>query len=527
MNRSSYSFSDRRLHFAAVLAILFVAAALRLRLFAGYAGFDDAEYARIAYRIAVGTFVAGDYGGPVVFPLRVGLTVPTALGFGVFGFGEWSMVLYPFILSLLSLGLAYVCAGHFFGQRAGLIAAALMSVIPLEVGSATKLLPDMPAAFYAAMGVTIVAVGSRAGAEKGAQRIFWYGVLAGAAFGLSWLCKESVTFLAPFCLTYFAICFRQDRRMALLLWAGVAAGSLGILFGEMIAYYQATGNFLYRFHAIERNYRLIENGFFTQGSDFGWREGESYARALAKRLLIEGPALLLLQYEFLFVPLVGLIAAFHGWYSKDRAFLVPSLWLVTLLLMFNFSSTSLTSYMPLPLFHRYFYMIIFPAVVLTAGLVAKLAFQGADSIPEEARRERLFWGLLVGIALLLSGGYYVQGALRYPASAWTAEVRTLSAKIAPSSPLYADTLSLRGLEFYLGYPGATAWKDLSSVGSTGEMRPGSLVLVNAAYVEWLNRNAGMWLSPRSGYRDHGLYDSAPPSWTRLWQGGNARLYRVE
>jgi hypothetical protein len=295
----------------------------------------------------------------------------------------------------------------------------------------------------------------------------------------------------------------------------------------MIAYYHVTGDFLFRFHEIERNYRLIENGFFTRGSDFGWRESESYARAVAKRLLIDGPALLLLQYDFLFVPLIGLIAVFHGWYSKDRRFLVPSLWLVTLLFMFNFSSTSLSSYMPLPLFHRYFYLAIFPAVLLAAGLLGRLVFERGEELQDDARRERRFWGLLVGIALLLSGGYYVQGALRSSPSAWAEEVRTLSSKIVPSSPLYADTLSLRGLEFFHGYPGRTEWKDLSSVGSADQIRPGSLVLVNRAYVEWLNRNAGMWLSPKTGYAHHALYENPPPLWKRIWQSENARLYLVD
>jgi 4-amino-4-deoxy-L-arabinose transferase-like glycosyltransferase len=526
MARSPFLFSDHRAHLACVLAIIGASVALRLWLFAGYGGFDDAEYARIGYQIANGTFTSAEYRGPVVFPLRVGQTFPTALAFSAFGLSEWSMVLYPFTLSVLALVVAYFCATHFFGHRAGLIAVALVGVLPMEVSNATKLLPDMPAAFYAALGVTVIAVVGRAGANRKMRFVFLGGALAGIAFGVSWLCKESISFLAPFCLAYLLVCLGRDGRASWVLWSGVAAGSLGVLLGEMVVYWSLTGDPLFRFHEIERNYRLIENGFFTQGSAFGWQEGESYARAVAKRLIVDGPAMLLFQYEFLFIPLIGLVAACHAWYSKDRAFLVPSLWLVGLLLMFNFSSTSVSSYMPAPLFHRYFYMIIFPSVVLAAGFVAKLV-ERAEGDPHEAWRERRFWGLLMAFVLLMLSAYYVQGALRSSPSSWSAEVRVLSAKIGPSSRLYTDTLSIRGMEFFLKYPSKTQWTDFSEVKSLDEVGAGSIVLVNKAYIEWLNRNAGMWLSPKTGYARHGFYEEPPSSWHQVWLSGNARLYRVE
>lgn len=526
MSQSEFLFASRRVHLAALAAIFGLAAALRLHLFSGYGGFDDAEYAKIAYEIANGTFSPRDYGGPPVFPLRVGLVLPAALVIRVLGLSEWSMVLYPLVLSLLTLPLVYVCASTLFSRRAGLIAAALAAIVPMELGSATKLLPDMPAAFYAALGVTIICLISRASGARGSV-LFWGGVLAGMSFGVSWLCKESIAFLAPFCLAFMVIGLRRDFTAGLRLWLGVAAGSFGILAGEMIVYHAMTGDFLHRFHEIERNYRQLENGFFTEGSDFGWQKGESYARALIKRLFVSGPALLLLQYEFLLLPLVGLLAAFYAWYWKDRSFLIPSLWLVTLLLMFNFASSSSTSYMPLALFHRYFYLIVFPSVVLAAGLMSKLLYDGVAGSSAELRGERKFWGYALGCAILLMGAYLSQGILRSSPSAWAMEVRSLRSTIKPSTSLYTDTLSIRGFAFFAGYPEKTAWTDLAHVAATEEIRPGSLVLVNKAYIEWLNKNGGMWLSPRSGYRKHDFYEAPPPSWKKIWQSDNARLYRVD
>jgi len=524
MSQSPFFFSDRRAHFAALVTVIVTSVALRLCLFGGYAGLDDAEYARIAYQIANGTFSLKEYGGPPVFPLRVGLILPTSLVFRMFGLSEWNMILYPLILSVLALPLIYICAANAFSHRAGLIAVALLGIVPIELGSATKLLPDMPAAFYAALGVTAISLASRASNGRGSA-LFWGGFLAGVSFGLSWLCKEAISFLAPFCLAYMAISFKRIGRTAFLLWAGVAAGSLAILFGEMIAYQSVAGDPLFRFHEIERNYRQLENWFFAEGSKFGWQEGESYALAIVKRLFISGPATLLLDYDwFLFLPLIGLIAAFHGWYSRDKSFLIPSLWLVTLLLMFNFASSSLSSYMPLALFHRYFYLIIFPSIVLASGLIAKLVFEGVGTSQDEVQKERRFWGVLVAIALLLMGGYFIQGSLRSFPSTWVSEVRSLSSTIDTSSPLFADTLSIRGLEFFGGYPNKTERTDFANVMSPDEIRSGSLVLVNKAYIDWLNRHGGLWLT---AFRKHEFYENPPPSWKKVWQNGNAQLYRVE
>jgi 4-amino-4-deoxy-L-arabinose transferase-like glycosyltransferase len=525
MSPSPFFFSDYRAHFAALAAVVAAAIALRLSLFGGYDGLDDAEYARIAYQIANGTFSLDDYAGPPVFPLRMGLILPTSLFFRVLGQSEWTMVLFPLILSIAALPLIYVCTTCFFSHRAGLVATALLAITPIELVNATKLVPDLPAAFFAALGVTLIALFGRASAGRGSA-LFWGGCLAGISFGLSWLCKEAIAYLVPFCIAYIAISFRKDRRATFLLWAGVATGSIGTLFGEVIIYLYLTGDPVFRFHEIERNYRELENGFFTKGSSFGWREGESYARAVVKRLLIGGPNLVLLNSYFLFLPLIGLIAAFHGWYSKDKAFLIPSLWLVTLVLMFNFASSSLSSYMPVALFDRYFYPIIFPSIVLASGLIGKLIFGGGQAPVDDVQRERRFWGALVAGALLLTGGYHAQSAVRSPASTWASEFRDLRSFVQPASLLYTDTLSRRGLGFYWGYPAETKWIDFADVDSADQIRPGSLVLINTAYVDWLNRNAGMWLSPSTGYRNHDFYQNPPDSWNRIWQKGTARLYLV-
>ena len=291
----------------------------------------------------------------------------------------------------------------------------------------------------------------------------------------------------------------------------------------MVAYHHLTGDLFYRFHEIERNYSQWQNGFFTEGSNWGWPKGGSRTVALMKRLFLKGPEFLLVNSAFLFLPLLGIIACVHAFSWKDRTFLIPSIWLITLLLMFNFASSSRASYSPLPLFERYFYPVIFPSVLLVSGLLGRLICP--DESGEEVRRERMFWGAVLISCVLVVGGASLYWQERLPLK-WTSEIRAISSIIKPSSRLYADSLTLRGLEFFGGYPPHTTWLDFEAVDSTDDIQAGSLVMVNSRYLQWLNINKGMWLSKSSGYKSHGFYEHPPLSWKKMFENGNAVLYEV-
>jgi 4-amino-4-deoxy-L-arabinose transferase-like glycosyltransferase len=513
---------DLRKYGAVFLTIVVIAIALRVYFFGGYVGLDDAEYTRLAYQMAKDQSI-NSYNGPAVFPLRVGVIFPTSLAFRFFGFGELSAVVYPFVLSIIGLLFSYICASGLFNHRIGLIAAALYAIIPLDVISATQLLPDLPAALYASLGITTILLFMRFPIED-KSILFFGGLFAGLAFGLSWLCKETVSYFVLTCAVFMIMSLKRSFKSGAALWTGVIIGSLLILLGEMIVYQNVMGDWLFRFHEIERNYHQWENGFFSEGSDFGWPKGGSHTIALIKRIVITGPAFILLNSQFIFLPLLGIIASIHALYWKDRAFVLPSVWLITLLLMFNCSSSSVTSYSPLPLFNRYFYPILFPAIVLTSGLLGNLICHDHETAGS-IHRERRFWGVMLISFLVLIGGGQLYWQERTPLT-WTSEVRAIGSIVKPSSYFYSDILTIRGLEFFSGYPAYTAWIDFEELKSMEEMQPGSLVLVNRRYIAWLNKNGGMWLSKRSGYKKHEFYDHPPQSWKRIFENENAVLYEV-
>lgn len=513
---------------AILLLIILVAISLRLYCFRGYVGLDDAEYARFAHQMAQGSFTIGAYDGPAVFPLRVGNIFPTSLLFHFFGTNEWTMVLYPFTLSIMCILIAYICSARLFNHRAGLIAASLWAILPIEMSNATQLLPDLPAAFYASVGVVCILflIDSR---TKHKSLILCGGILAGLLFGLSWLCKETVVYLVPFCLILLIITIKHNWKRNALLWVGVAAGSLGVLLIEMIVYYNLTGDWLFRFHEMERNYLQWADGFFTEGSRWGWPVGGSYAFALFKRLFIIGPEFIFFNLKFLFLPLLGIVACFHAFYWKEKNQLFVSLWLITLLFMFNFSSSSLSSYMPIALFDRYLYPICFPAILLSSVLIDKLCSSYVKiERSEPLIRERFFWAIVIAVFTVVIGGYQTFRNIRDVGGnkLWASEVEIVSSYVKPEEQIYTDFISKRGLEFFWRYPDKMKIINFEGIKSSDDINAGSFVLINRRYADWLDTNSGMWLSDSSGYKKPEFFDHPPPSWKRVWGNANAALYHV-
>ena len=83
---------------------------------------------------------------------------------------------------------------------------------------------------------------------------------------------------------------------------------------------------------------------------------------------------------------------------RDRRFLAAGVWFLVLMIMFNFGSSSVISYRPLPLFERYVYPILLPAVVLVSGTLAALLESRAEW---GLMKERRFWAVTFGVAYFL------------------------------------------------------------------------------------------------------------------------------
>ena len=514
-----------------LLAILVVAAGLRVVVFHGLWGADDAEYARLANAMAHGNYWAfvdenyvRQFTGPAHLPYRVGLIAPLAALFRVFGVSEMTLVAYPLLISILGVVVAFVAGRMFFGTRAGLIAAGLWAVVPVDVKYATSFLPDGVASFYASLAVlTLVAFSRRE--EASPKTLFAAGAGAGLLFGISWLSKESITYLVPFCGVLIVLGLWSNPRRTIPLWMGVAVAAGGVLVAEMGYYAVARGDFMLRMHENERSFQQTRSYLFYEGSRFGWPVGGSRATALVKRLFLTGPSILFADSRFLFLPLFGLLAAARAFVWKDKAFTIPAIWMLSLIAMFNFASPSFASYTPLVLLHRYLLPMVLPAVLLTAGLVDRLLARDPAAAPA-VRRERLFWGSAVAASLVVICGYYTFREVRGHAGIRPMyETRDVSAFVRPSDRVYTDPMTHKVLEFYWAYPAATRLVDFEGM-QADAITPGSFVLVDTNRLKWLDVNVSMWLTEDYGYHAPAFAGRPPESWQPIWRNQYTTLYRV-
>lgn len=509
----------------ALAAILMLGLALRLQMFNGYVGLDDHAYAEVAAEIVKGDFDFTAYTDAPVFPQRLGIILPCALLIAILGPTEWAVVLSPLVVSMLGVLLAYVAGSHFFGARAGLFAALFCTAAPVELMNATVLMPDLPGAVYAGTGLVTVLLAWDS-AEDRAGRLLALGLVAGVFIGYSWLCKESLAYFAPLCGVLLLIMAINNPWRAIALWGGVAAGSVGILVAEMAFYEWATGDHLFRFHQIEKNYALFKRGFFTEGSKFGWKPGEDYLSSLIHRLFVSGPKALFLNKQYLYTGLAGLAAGVYGLMTRDRRFLIPSVWLIVIALTFNFASSSTEAYLPLAIDrqNRYLYPILLPAVVLTAGLIDRLLFSTdlGSLVSLLCKGVAAVFILISAHKTFLAVKYHYQ----YFQYMWTPYAMEAAKIVKPTDRVYTDVLSIRALKFYWGFPSAVGAVNFEGH-SSGEVQPGSFVFLNKKAIQWLDANVGMIAGMGIPYVKPPYLTETPAAWTTVWEKDAAALLRVE
>lgn len=509
----------------ALAAIVLIGMAIRIVFAAGFIPVDDAEFARIAARILDGSFSWETHAGPPVNPGRLGIVVPLVFLFAVFGASESVMAIYPLALSLMTMLLVWAFASKAFGNRAGLIATAIWIFVPLDITFSSRVIPDPAVTAYALLGIFIV-YSARMRCDIQTKELFLRGAFAGLAFGAAWLCKASTVYLAPFCLIVLAFDLNRDFRRYIFLWGGVSVGACFVFGSEMIYYAVTTGDWLYRFFIIEKNYQLYPEFFFNEGATWGYEVGTPYWKAIVKRLFLEGPQAFFLTRDVLYLPLFGLIATAYALYVRDSRFYFLALLFASLLFMFNFFSASMSSYQPLPLFYRYFHSLCFVSVVLVGGLLDRLTLPVWSRASRQSRPEALFWGLVLSFGIAVVAGWSTFRTARDRTTTWASAERDLVEIIQPTDRIYTDALSRAGLEFFWRYPATVNIVDISEMQPDEQVQCGGYVLINRSYINWLENNFGMWytLAPFSLPAE---LQELPAQWDVSWTNGNATLYRAE
>lgn len=174
---------------------------------------------------------------------RLGLVLPVAVLYRIFGSAEITYYSFQVIsLSLLAASI-YLIAQRFFSFRTGIISACWFLLIPNLLLESGHLLPDIPAAALFTAGCALIVITNH---SKGIhpKPVLWHLFLAGMLFGWSYLVKETTAILFPLIPLLIWSIGNPIRRMA-----PIAAGMLFMLILELVIGFVFFNNPLFHFMA--------------------------------------------------------------------------------------------------------------------------------------------------------------------------------------------------------------------------------------------------------------------------------------
>lgn len=214
--------------------LLGIAAMLRAVFFTGFFGSDEATYASVASEIARGEWRTHYYVGSN----RYGVNLPVATFLVIFGMHEWSASLWAFLTSVGEVGLVFWVAHRLAGRNAAIAAALLLSITPLHIHLAGRLMADPPLAFFITLSFALLLMAELR------QKTFLYfaaGISAGFVF---WL--KEVVLIYIVILGLAAFLWRPWKNERLMIIAGLAAAGIA----NLILMYLISGDPLHSLHVV-------------------------------------------------------------------------------------------------------------------------------------------------------------------------------------------------------------------------------------------------------------------------------------
>jgi len=314
---------------------------LRLIFFSGVDFSDSLAYAKTANDLDKGI----DLDLLPTASTRLGVIYSTAFSYSLFGINDFSSVLFVLLSSLGSIILIFYFGKLLFNEKVGLMAALLLSFFPLDVVYSTKLLSDIPSAFFMALGVYIFLYFER---KKKLNRLGYF--FSGIFIGIGYLIRESALLIALFFIIYILYKKRIKKRYFL-----VPLGVLIVFLVETLLFMSLTGDPFSRLHASQGyNAEAVSNiynyfgrlDFPTGLFHYPW--------------LIFTNGLLLYFYIFIF------IAVGYSLIYKKKETYYMLFWFIALLAYLSYGSSSFSQYIPFKAADRYLAIVSIPGILLFA-----------------------------------------------------------------------------------------------------------------------------------------------------------------
>jgi 4-amino-4-deoxy-L-arabinose transferase-like glycosyltransferase len=434
---------------------------------------------------------------------RLGMTVPLAMVYSVFGVSSWSLALPPLLFTALSAVLVTILARRLVGADAALLAGCLYALFPLTVDLATFYVPEP----FVVCEVTLATIFLLSAIEKEGRGAHCLAIASGMLVGIAYLTTEAGSLM----IVVFGICLgvkRHVRRHYLWLVAGFTA-----VLGAELAYHAAMhGNPLYRFTLTEE-YMIRDAMVRSANVD------------LVDRLLKAYPRMFLYpNIDFgAFGPLLLLGGAYGLLRFRSCSFLV--IWAAVMFCFYNFMSASFTHYVALPVAPRLMALGCIPLLILAGKIGADLwrGVRGSDSpmvrtVGHAALAVAL--GGLVGVSVLCS--YLGANTGLRAVLARNAEAAAEYLRDVPSVLLVSDSRSAKAVQFLRAFNPTDAF--VSFEGATHAVRRRPVSIPEAETFVLLNGPV-LYEKEIAGFQyDRKSHLISDPSLSRFQPGPNTRVF---
>lgn len=216
---------------------------------------DDPTYLSLAYGAATGNFVQSSY----IFSVRLMMIFPIALFYKLFGVSLYTDSMWDILCFVGSVIAAFSIGKELYNEKAGILAAFLLSIFPLTAILAPTVSDNIPMMFMTAMAMLSILYAQRRSSK------FWY-FAAGFFLIASPLVTPEGFIIIPIAVLYLVIeLFRRkitvNRKSLHLAYGVLMAGLLLMAFnylnsGHPLITYTTNSNY---FSAIG----VMQNGAYT------------------------------------------------------------------------------------------------------------------------------------------------------------------------------------------------------------------------------------------------------------------------
>lgn len=302
---------------------------------------DDLAYSKFAGNIDKGI----DPNTSRTLSTRLGIIYTTALSYELFGINDFSSVLFVLLTSIGSIILIFYFGKLLFNEKIGLMAAFLLSFFPLDIVYSTKLLSDIPSAFFMALGIYLFLY-----SEIKSKLKYNLGYLfSGIFIGIGYFIRESAILIALFFIIYIAYKRRIKKEYFL-----VPLGVLIIFAIELQLFFTFTGNPLFKIQGAQEHLAkvMVAHNYFNR---LDFPSG-----------LFHYPYIILTSNLISYFYIVIGISIIYFLIYKRKETYTMIFWFLALLLYLSFGSASFSQYIPFRAVDRYLSIITVPGILLLA-----------------------------------------------------------------------------------------------------------------------------------------------------------------